>query len=70
MAARPWLPLLALYAFWVTLAHAVSGQEPLKAIQTEGYKLGEKIPVSCLNRTMYVLVVFVCEIRVLMETSQ
>ena len=48
-----WLPLLALYAFWSALAGALSGQEPLKSqTEMEGYKLGEKIPVSCLNRTM------------------
>ena len=54
--ARPtsvWLYLFAVYSFWVSLAHALSGQEPLKGAQ-EGYKAGEKIPVSCLNRTMYV----------------
>ncbi|KAH7121240.1 hypothetical protein B0J11DRAFT_533786 [Dendryphion nanum] len=47
-----WLPLLALYSFWISLAHALSGQEPLQAANTEGYKLGQTIPVSCLNRTV------------------
>ncbi|KAF2019401.1 hypothetical protein BU24DRAFT_431217 [Aaosphaeria arxii CBS 175.79] len=47
-----WLSLLALYSFWTSLAHALSGQEPLKSAQTDGYKLGEKIPVSCLNRSI------------------
>ncbi|KAF2662652.1 hypothetical protein K491DRAFT_686531 [Lophiostoma macrostomum CBS 122681] len=46
-----WIPLFALLSFWISLAHALSGQEPL-AVQTEGYKTGEKIPVSCLNRTI------------------
>lgn len=50
---RPiWLPILVLCALWTELARALSGQEPLKSVQLEGYKAGEKIPVSCLNRTM------------------
>lgn len=50
----PWFPLLVLFlfSFWAALAHALSGQEPLQGVQLEGYKAGEKIPVSCLNRTM------------------
>ena len=48
-----WLPLFALYSFWVSLAQAVSGQEPLQAVKADGYKLGQSIPVSCLNRTMW-----------------
>ncbi|KAK7187891.1 hypothetical protein DPSP01_003215 [Paraphaeosphaeria sporulosa] len=48
-----WLAVLAVYSFWISLAHAVSGQEPLKgATEGRGYNLGEPIPVSCLNRTV------------------
>lgn len=47
-----WFSLFALNSFWVSLANALSGQEALKGVQVEGYKLGERIPVSCLNRTM------------------
>jgi hypothetical protein len=51
--ARSWLPLVALYAFWISLAQALSGQEPLKGVaEARGYNPGEGIPVSCLNRTM------------------
>ncbi|KAF2637458.1 hypothetical protein P280DRAFT_472165 [Massarina eburnea CBS 473.64] len=47
------LTLLVLYAFWISLAHAVSGQEPLKSVpEQRGYNAGEGIPVSCLNRTI------------------
>lgn len=42
-----------LLAFYTALAAAKAAQEPLVAQQ--GYRVGEKIPVSCLNRTMYVL---------------
>ncbi|KAL1605993.1 hypothetical protein SLS59_003117 [Nothophoma quercina] len=54
MASRSiWLPVLALCAFWTSLASAVSGQEPLKTLQeARGYNPGEPIPVSCLNRTI------------------
>ena len=48
-----WLPLLALYSFWVSLAAALD-QEPLKLSDAPGYTAAEKIPVSCLNRTMWV----------------
>ncbi|GAM84823.1 hypothetical protein ANO11243_028240 [Dothideomycetidae sp. 11243] len=37
-------------AFYVTLAGAVSSQQPLTAEQPR-YKLGDAIPVTCLNRT-------------------
>ncbi|KAF2748651.1 hypothetical protein M011DRAFT_441004 [Sporormia fimetaria CBS 119925] len=47
-----WIPLFALYSFWISLADALSGQEPLKGVPQVGYKTGEKIPVSCLNRTV------------------
>ncbi|ORY05836.1 hypothetical protein BCR34DRAFT_626791 [Clohesyomyces aquaticus] len=47
-----WLPLLALYSFWISLGAALSGQEPLKEVQTAGYRAGELIPVSCLNRNI------------------
>jgi hypothetical protein len=40
-----------LLAFYTSLAAAKAAQEPL--VQ-QGYRVGEKIPVSCLNRTMYV----------------
>jgi len=39
-----------LLAFYTSLAAAKAAQEPL--VQ-QGYRVGEKIPVSCLNRTMY-----------------
>ncbi|KAJ9635925.1 hypothetical protein H2199_008279 [Coniosporium tulheliwenetii] len=48
----PWLAFTALYAFYVSLAAAVSGQEPLKTPEKTAYKLGQAIPVSCLNRTI------------------
>lgn len=45
------LPLAAhlLLTFCAALAAAVSSQEPL--LDKPAYKLGEAIPVSCLNRT-------------------
>jgi hypothetical protein len=47
--------LLALSTFCIALSSAVSGQEPLKVVEDgRGYNPGEPIPVSCLNRTMYV----------------
>lgn len=48
------LAVFAVYSFWISLAHAVSEQKPLKGGNTEGrgYNLGEPIPVSCLNRTV------------------
>lgn len=44
-----------LLAFYTTLAvtNAAAAQEPL-IDKREGYKVGDKIPVSCLNRTTYV----------------
>lgn len=58
MPRRPLPPRLTLavpiLAFCATLAAAVSGQEPLKPQGLPAYKLGQAIPVSCLNRTMYV----------------
>ncbi|KAI9825255.1 MAG: hypothetical protein M1832_001289 [Thelocarpon impressellum] len=33
-------------------AHAVTGQQPLGGLQKGAYRLGEAIPVSCLNRTI------------------
>jgi hypothetical protein len=48
-----WLPAVALFSFWTSLATALSGQEPMKsAEEARGYNPGEMIPVSCLNRTM------------------
>ena len=48
-----WLPFLALWSLYTTLASAASGQQPLKALQeARGYNAGEPIPVTCLNRTM------------------
>ncbi|KAF1960603.1 hypothetical protein CC80DRAFT_437656 [Byssothecium circinans] len=50
-SSRLRLPFLVLYSFWIALAHAVSGQEPLKGVvEQRGYNAGEAIPVSCLNR--------------------
>lgn len=45
-----------LLAFYTTLAvtNAAAAQEPL-IDKREGYKVGDKIPVSCLNRTTHVL---------------
>ena len=40
-------------AFYTALASAKAAQDQ------PGYKIGQPIPVSCLNRTMYVLVVHV-----------
>jgi len=48
MASQSMLILRLLFAFYVSLAAAVS-QEPL--IEKSAYKAGEAIPVSCLNRT-------------------
>jgi hypothetical protein len=49
-----WLPVLALCSFYTTLASAASGQQPLKTLEeARGYNPGEPIPVTCLNRTMY-----------------
>ncbi|EON68208.1 hypothetical protein W97_07466 [Coniosporium apollinis CBS 100218] len=48
----PWLAFTALAAFYVSLATAVSGQEPLNIQEKTAYKLGQAIPVSCLNRTI------------------
>ncbi|KAF2731681.1 hypothetical protein EJ04DRAFT_498347 [Polyplosphaeria fusca] len=55
MPRRPptWLPLLAIFTFWASLATALSGQEPLKGpAETPGYKAGEGISVTCLNRNI------------------
>jgi hypothetical protein len=42
-------------ALCFSAASASSGQQPLKGLdQGRGYNFGEPIPVSCLNRTMYV----------------
>jgi len=50
-----WLPTVALLSFLTCLAAALSGQEPMKSVEeARGYNPGEIIPVSCLNRTMYV----------------
>ena len=53
--------LRLLLAFYTTLAltnaAAAGGQEPL-IDKREGYKVGDKIPVSCLNRTMYVTMLY------------
>lgn len=35
--------------FYASLAAAKTAQD----VTTSGYKVGERIPVSCLNRTMY-----------------
>lgn len=52
---RRWLPAVALVSFFSSLAAALSGQEPLGGLDKQrGYNPGEPIPVSCLNRTMYV----------------
>ena len=47
------LALTVAYTFYIALAAAVSSQEPLKLIE-RSYVAGDAIPVSCLNRTMYV----------------
>ncbi|KAF1832703.1 hypothetical protein BDW02DRAFT_502469 [Decorospora gaudefroyi] len=48
-----WLPAVALVSFWISLATALSGQEPMKSLEeARGYNIGEPIPVSCLNRTI------------------
>ena len=48
------LPVLLrlVLAFYVALAVAVSSQEPL--VGKSQYKVGDAIPVTCLNRTVYV----------------
>jgi hypothetical protein len=51
MAGRFSFFVRVLLAFYTSLAAAKAAQEPL--VQ-QGYRVGEKIPVSCLNRTMYV----------------
>lgn len=51
-SASLWLPLLAIYSFWLSLAHAVSGDDSKSPSEGRGYNLGEPIPVSCLNRTV------------------
>lgn len=56
MADRPsrlWLSFVAVYAFWISLAQGLDGQEVLKSVaDSRGYSPGESIPVTCLNRTM------------------
>ncbi|EMD64814.1 hypothetical protein GGP41_002917 [Bipolaris sorokiniana] len=53
LSKRPWLPAVALFSFFSTLATALSGQEPLGTLEEQrGYNPGEPIPVSCLNRTI------------------
>lgn len=49
MVERLSLVIRLVVAFYTTLAYAA--QEPLLL---PGYRVGETIPVSCLNRTMYV----------------
>lgn len=49
MIRRLPLALQLLLAFCTALAAAASSQEPL--VDKPRYKLGEAIPVSCLNRT-------------------
>lgn len=51
MISRLSLVLRLAIAFYTALASAAA-QEPL--LPQTGYKVGEPIPVSCLNRTMYV----------------
>ncbi|KAH8644903.1 ribosomal protein s21 protein [Alternaria alternata] len=52
-----WLPTVALLSFLTSLATALTGQEPMKSVEeARGYNPGEIIPVSCLNRTMYVTI--------------
>ncbi|OCK76711.1 hypothetical protein K432DRAFT_305760 [Lepidopterella palustris CBS 459.81] len=52
-ASSLWLILTALYAFYLSPASAVSGQEPLKASERiASYTAGQAVPVSCLNRTI------------------
>lgn len=51
-SSRLSLVLRLVVAFYTALAIAAQQQEPLT--QQQGYKVGERIPVSCLNRTMYV----------------
>ncbi|KAF2141459.1 uncharacterized protein K452DRAFT_251414 [Aplosporella prunicola CBS 121167] len=46
------LALAMLGSFYFTLAHAVSSQEPLKAVKEPEYSVGQAIPVTCLNRTI------------------
>ncbi|KAF2847054.1 hypothetical protein T440DRAFT_540238 [Plenodomus tracheiphilus IPT5] len=44
---------VALGSLWAGLVSALSGQEPLKSLEeSRGYNQGERIPVSCLNRTI------------------
>ncbi|KAH8728978.1 hypothetical protein GQ44DRAFT_501137 [Phaeosphaeriaceae sp. PMI808] len=51
------LPFLAVLTFYTALSSALGGQQPLKGVEpARGYNLGEPIPVSCLNRTMYVYI--------------
>jgi len=45
--------LRLILAFYTALAAAVVAQEPL--LEKPAYKLGDAIPVTCLNRTLYVL---------------
>jgi hypothetical protein len=56
-----------LLAFYTSLAAAKAAQEPL--VQ-QGYRVGEKIPVSCLNRTMYVAVMRRVNWNILLTTNQ
>lgn len=50
MIPRLSLVLRLAVTFYTALASAAA-QEPL--LQQPGYRVGESIPVSCLNRTMY-----------------
>lgn len=47
-----WLPILAVFSFWISLSAAVTGQEPLQSQPEAGYAPGEPIPVTCLNRNI------------------
>ena len=68
----PWLALIVIYTLYVGLAAAASGQEPLKSLEKTTYTAGQAIPVSCLNRTMWVfgLKIDPCIGEVLMSCAQ
>lgn len=54
LSSRLSLILRLTVAFYTALAAAAAGdQKPLITEPTRGYKVGERIPVTCLNRTMY-----------------
>ncbi|KAJ4291713.1 hypothetical protein N0V90_009608 [Kalmusia sp. IMI 367209] len=59
--ASLWLAIFAVYSFWISLAHAVSGQEPLKgAAEGRGYNLGEPIPITDETGHLQYVPVFTC----------